>query len=45
MTVHAGIYSTATGQFLPYARKELAHEWDRLKNLAQPELPAVVAVE
>ena len=45
MTVRAGIYSTATGQFLPYAQEELAHEWDRLKNLAQPELAAVAAVE
>jgi ATP-dependent exoDNAse (exonuclease V) beta subunit len=45
MTVRAGIYSTATGQFLPYAEEELAHEWDRLKNLAQPELAAVVAAE
>ena len=45
MTVHAGIYSTATGLFLPYAREELAHEWERLKNLPQPELAAGVAVE
>ena len=45
MTVRAEIYSTATGKFLPYAQEELAHEWDRLKNLAQPELAAVVAAE
>ena len=33
MDVEAGIFATATGQFLPYDAEELEAEWERLSNL------------
>jgi ATP-dependent helicase/nuclease subunit A len=40
--VGAGIYSTATGQFIVYDRDELAREWKRLRTLSQDELAAEI---
>jgi ATP-dependent exoDNAse (exonuclease V) beta subunit len=34
----ARIYSTSTGQFIPYNSEELAREWQRLQSLPLPEL-------
>jgi ATP-dependent exoDNAse (exonuclease V) beta subunit len=41
--VAAGIYSTATGEWLPYSDAELAAEWDRLAHA--PALLAAVEVD
>ncbi|HEY2124208.1 MAG TPA: UvrD-helicase domain-containing protein [Chthoniobacterales bacterium] len=38
LIVEVEIYATATGQFLPYKREELAREWDRLRKLPVNEL-------
>jgi ATP-dependent exoDNAse (exonuclease V) beta subunit len=43
--VAAGIYSTATGYFVPYAEKELEREWTRLATLAREEFAAEIGRE
>jgi len=43
LEVEAGIYATATGQFLPYDAEELEAEWERLRQLPPDELSVVVS--
>jgi ATP-dependent helicase/nuclease subunit A len=43
LPVSAGIYSTSTGQLLIYSEKELAAEWERLKNLPVNDLANEIA--
>ena len=42
--VEAGIFSTATGQFLLYDKAELTREWDRLERLSAEELVVATSV-
>ncbi len=42
--VEAGIFATATGQFLPYDETELTREWDRLERLSAEELVVATSV-
>ena len=41
--VVAGIYSTATGCFVPYGEKQLQQEWARLKTLVADQFAAETA--
>jgi ATP-dependent exoDNAse (exonuclease V) beta subunit len=41
--VSGGIFSTATGCFLPYRQNELAAEWQRLRNLAAGDLAGEIS--
>ena len=41
--VAAGIYSTATGCFVPYGEKQLQQEWARLKTLVADQFAAETA--
>jgi ATP-dependent helicase/nuclease subunit A len=41
--VSAGIYSTATGELIVYSEKQLAEEWERLRNLRLDELGSEIA--
>lgn len=41
--VSAGIYSTATGELIVYSEKQLAEEWDRLRNLPLDDLGSEIA--
>jgi ATP-dependent exoDNAse (exonuclease V) beta subunit len=43
-SVEAGIYATATGQFLPYDEAELTREWERLSQLTANEFVAATSV-
>ena len=43
--VDAGIYSTATGQFIGYDPDELAREWERLSTLPPEKIAAEIAVD
>ncbi len=38
LDVDAGIFATATGEFIGYSAKELEAEWDRLRSLPPEEL-------
>jgi ATP-dependent exoDNAse (exonuclease V) beta subunit len=42
-TVGAAIYSTATGQFIVYDSNQLAHEWERVRDLPQDALVAAIS--
>ena len=42
MPVEAGIYATATGEFLRYSPDELQDEWRRLRGLAAGELASEI---
>ncbi|MDQ6808396.1 MAG: PD-(D/E)XK nuclease family protein, partial [Verrucomicrobiota bacterium] len=42
MPIAAGIFSTATGEFLAYTSEELEAEWSRLRTLHSAELAAAV---
>src|SRR5437016_542045 len=44
-SVDAGIYSTATGQFIGYDPDELAREWERLSTLPPEKIAAEIAVD
>jgi ATP-dependent exoDNAse (exonuclease V) beta subunit len=41
--VSAGIYSTATGELIVYSEKQLAEEWERLRNLRLDVLGSEIA--
>jgi len=41
--VSAAIYSTSTGQLLGYNEKELADDWERLRNLPPDDLAGKIA--
>jgi ATP-dependent helicase/nuclease subunit A len=41
--VEAGIFATATGEFLPYEAGELEAEWERLSSLPADQLSSVAA--
>jgi hypothetical protein len=43
LPVSAGIYSTSTGRLLIYSEKELAAEWERLKDLSANDLANEIA--
>jgi len=40
--VSAAIYSTATGKLIVYDHHELAHEWERLRDLPPDGLVAAI---
>jgi ATP-dependent exoDNAse (exonuclease V) beta subunit len=42
-SIHAAIYSTATGQLAVYTAEELGDEWERLKSLPPDNLGALIA--
>lgn len=44
LEVQAGIFATATGQFLPYAAKELKAEWERLRALPADQLSVAASL-
>ena len=44
-SVDAGIYSTATGQFIGYDPDELAREWETLRTLSSDQFAAEIAVD
>jgi ATP-dependent exoDNAse (exonuclease V) beta subunit len=44
-SVDAGIYSTATGQFIGYDPDELAREWETLSTLPPDKIAAEIAVD
>ncbi len=41
--VNAGIYSTATGEFIVYTENQLAEEWERLRKLRLDDLGSEIA--
>ena len=41
--VEAGIFATATGEFMPYSANELEAEWTRLRALPEAQLSSVAA--
>jgi ATP-dependent exoDNAse (exonuclease V) beta subunit len=41
--VEAGIFATATGEFIPYPANELEAEWERLRALPPDQLSSVTA--
>jgi len=41
--IEAGIFATATGEFIPYAANELEAEWTRLRALPADQLSSVAA--
>jgi ATP-dependent exoDNAse (exonuclease V) beta subunit len=41
--VEAGIFATATGEFIPYSANELEAEWTRLRGLPAEELTAEIS--
>jgi ATP-dependent exoDNAse (exonuclease V) beta subunit len=41
--VDAGIFATATGEFIPYSANELEAEWERLRALSAEELTAEIS--
>jgi ATP-dependent exoDNAse (exonuclease V) beta subunit len=41
--VEAGIFATATGEFVPYSANELEAEWERLRALPPEQLSSVAA--
>jgi ATP-dependent exoDNAse (exonuclease V) beta subunit len=41
--VEAGIFATATGEFMPYSANELEAEWTRLRALPADQLSSVAA--
>jgi ATP-dependent exoDNAse (exonuclease V) beta subunit len=43
LEVEAGIFATATGEFMPYDIKELEAEWKRLRALPAEQLSSVAA--
>ena len=43
LEVQAGIFATATGQFVPYNSDELETEWDRLRSLSTDKLRSIAA--
>lgn len=43
LEVEAGIFATATGQFMPYEASELETEWTRLRSLPPEQLSSVAA--
>jgi ATP-dependent helicase/nuclease subunit A len=44
-SVDAGIYSTATGQFIGYDPDELVREWERLKTLSPENIASEIAAD
>ncbi len=44
-SVEAGIYSTATGQFVTYDHDELAREWERLRTMPPDKIAVEIAVD
>jgi len=42
--VEAGIFSTATGEFLPYSTNELETEWERMRGLPPERLTDEIAL-
>ena len=44
-SVDAGIYSTATGQFIGYDPDELAREWEKLSTLPPENIATEIAVD
>jgi ATP-dependent exoDNAse (exonuclease V) beta subunit len=44
-SVDAGIYSTATGQFIGYEPDELAREWETLSTLPPDKIAAEISVD
>jgi ATP-dependent exoDNAse (exonuclease V) beta subunit len=44
LQVDAGIFATATGEFLPYEADELETEWERLRSLPADELREAVVL-
>jgi ATP-dependent exoDNAse (exonuclease V) beta subunit len=41
--VNAGIYSTATGEFIVYSENQLAEEWERLRTLRLDDFESEIA--
>jgi ATP-dependent exoDNAse (exonuclease V) beta subunit len=43
LEVEAGIFATATGEFIPYSAQELDAEWERLRAMPADKLSSVAA--
>ena len=41
--VNAGIYSTATGEFIVYSENQLTEEWERLRTLRLDDFESEIA--